>query len=340
MQRTSSLGKGWLGPMSHSEHNGELFRIYDVSDISVSLRDDIYIREGFHKIIHHPNIVPIQWIEKNKVGSPYKAGISLEELILRGGCSDQKVLEYILVRTNELFSFVHSQGWIHGDVHPGLIYLTQDGDITIEGFGRKPQNKETMHTGHHRYLSPEPLGTISSDLYGIGAIMLELALGKNILLGDLLEELHNTRVHKYLQQIKESHPLCASFIELSLHFNPEHRKEAPRLLVSLLGEEPPSQWMTFCQTSTDTNVPYRPDITDPMDIVFHTEEAFEHAFPTSEEITHHELTEDLFVDALLDTAPSNKVNKEEGSSQGSQTMIILLVIISILLIVLVYMQRP
>ncbi|MAA79380.1 MAG: hypothetical protein CL916_08975 [Deltaproteobacteria bacterium] len=337
MQQYSSLGKGWLGPMFHAEHNGELFRLHDLSNISVSLRDDLHIREDFHTAVQHPNIVPIMWFEENSILAPYQDGISMEQLITQGGCSDREILEYILVRTNELFSFVHAQDWIHGDVHPGLIYLTQDGEILIEGFGRRPQNKETMYTSHHRYLSPEPKGTISSDLYGIGVIILEIALGEHILLGDLLEDLHSIRVKKYVQRIKVDHPLCASFVELALNFDPEKRKEAPKEVLSLLGEEPPSHWLRYCQKKSKEDKVYRPDATDPMDIVFQTEEIFENPFPTSEEITHHELTEEFFVDVSL---------KDQGNEKDlpnptiSRMMLVLLAIIVVLLLILVYMQSP
>ena len=107
MQRYSSLGKGWLGPMFHAEHNGDVFRMYDVSDVSVSLRDDLHIREHFHAAIQHPNLVPILWFEEKSILVPYQDGVSIEQLIIQGGCSDREVLEYILVRTNELFSFVN-----------------------------------------------------------------------------------------------------------------------------------------------------------------------------------------------------------------------------------------
>lgn len=337
MQRFSSLGPGWLGPVSHAKYNGELFRIYDISDIAVSLRDDLQVRAQFHAAIQHPGLVPFRWLEENVIGTPYQARITLAQLILSGGCPERKFLENILTRINKLFSLVHDQGWIHGDVHPGLIYLTHDGDIVIEGFGRRPQNKKTVYTGHHRYLSPEPMGTISSDLYGIGVVILELALGENVLLGDLLEDLHSAKATRYCQRIKDLHPLCASYIEHALSFHPEMRKEAPRQLASVLDTKPPDEWFTYCQTLAMKTKIYKPDVTDPMDIVFHTEEIFENAFPTSAEITHHELTEELLVDVPQEL-PNEK--KELEVRQDSRTMFVLLAIIAILLFILVYLQNP
>lgn len=336
MYQASSAEKSWLGHSFHVDHNESLFRAYDVKDISVSLLDDLHTRIRFHAEIQHPNIEPLLWLDEKTIGTPYLAGVSIEQLIYQGVRLNREVLEYILVRINELFSFVHSQGWIHGDVHPGLIYLTQDGEIVIGGFGRRPENKAATYTGHHRYLSPEPMESIYSDLYGIGVIILELALGENILLGDLLEDLHCVRVQDYLNRMKEDHPLCAAFISIALGFSAEDRIEAPKELLSLLGGDPPDQWLEYCQSLLKNTEPYRPDVTDPMDMVFHTEEIFDNAFPTSDEITCHELTEELVDDISVD----DDVKEETTRSAESKTMVILVVIIVILLFILVYMQSP
>ena len=178
--------------------------------------------------------------------------------------------------------------------------------------------------------------SISSDLYGIGVIILELALGENILLGDLLEDLHCVRVQNYLNRIKEKHPLCAAFISIALEFSPEERIEAPKELLSLLGSDPPEQWLEYCQSLLTNTEPYRPDVTDPMDMVFHTEEIFENAFPTSDEITCHELTEDLVADIPVE----DNLEEETTRTAESKMMVVLVVIIVILLFVLVYMQSP
>ena len=168
-------------------------------------------------------------------------------------------------------------------------------------------------------------------------MMRELALGEHIVLGDFLIDLHTAIVHAYIQQIKENYPLCADFVRSALCFEPENRKEAPRELISLLSISPPSQWLFFCQSMTTQTVDPNPDVTGPMDIVFQTEEIFEHSFPTSEEITHHELTEELFAAAQSE----NPVQKEKGKApQEYRTIILLVGMILVLFLILVYMQRP
>ena len=122
-----------------------------------------------------------------------------------------------------------------------------------------------------------------------------------------------------------------------MKFDPKTRKEAPLELLSLLGTPPPEQWLTYCRTISMKEGGYTPDVTDPMDIVFHTEEIFEHTFPGVEEITHHELTEELLVDVPLD---SHVEEEDLLPKQKARTMFILLVIIVVLLFVLVYMQAP
>ena len=93
----------------------------------------------------------------------------------------------------------------------------------------------------------------------------------------------------------------------------------------------------YCQTLAVETKLYKPDVTDPMDIVFHTEEIFENNFPTSAEITHHELTEELFVDVSTD---HQNEKKESATHRSSRTMFVLMAVIVVLLFVLIYMQNP
>ena len=108
-------------------------------------------------------------------------------------------------------------------------------------------------------------------------------------------------------------------------------------LISLLDSEPPPKWLEYYQTLSTNTMPYEPDITDPMDIVFHTEEVFENAFPTSEEFTHHELTEELVEDVFVEPQVAEKKTTQV---YVSRTLLFLVIIIVILLFILVYMQIP
>ena len=75
MQKYSSLGKGWLGPMSHVKHNDETFRLYDIEKSSSSLREDLHIREEFFLDITHSSFPKLVFIDENSVGTPYRPAI-------------------------------------------------------------------------------------------------------------------------------------------------------------------------------------------------------------------------------------------------------------------------
>ena len=299
MEQYSAIGKGWLGPMYHANKDGKEYRLYDIAKISSSLREDLILREAFFSIFEHSDM-PSLSIDNNSAQTPYRPSISVARIIQEGGFANEDHLNHFIVCVNNLLSLVHSQGWIHGDLHPDTMYLTHNGDVVIEGFGREPQNIEFPHTGHHRYLPPEPFGSVSGDIYALGVITLELAIGEHVVLGDLLEDSHKKKVDQYVQRFSGEKLLSTRFIEKALQFEPEKRKEAPLILLPLLEGGIPIGWNDFCVAHALKNTIYRPDLTDPMNIVFHTEEE-NMFFPDIEEITKNELTEDLLPKMSVNT---------------------------------------
>jgi len=88
---------------------------------------------------------------------------------------------------------IHEAGVVHRDIKPGNAILRDDGGVSIIDFGlacrrrgdelRLTSQGQTM--GTPRYLAPESLLTSSrntlpaSDIYGLGLILTELAMGKH-----------------------------------------------------------------------------------------------------------------------------------------------------------------
>lgn len=334
MERYSTLGKGWLGPMHHGCKDGKDYRVHNIEKISLSLREDLNVRQKFFDAIQHPNIPPLFSLQQGVMGTVYRPAVTVEYIIQQGGFGDEELLNYFVVCVNNLLSMVHAQGWIHGDLHPDLIYLTESGEVVVEGFGREPQKTEYPHTGHHRYLPPEPFGSISSDLYGLGVIALELALGEHVILGDLLEDSHEQKIARYIQGLSDKNSVSRSFIERSLHFNPERRKEASFVLLPLLEKDIPAGWNEFCTTHVLYRSNYTPELTDPMDIVFHTEEDIN--FPDIGEITKNELTEDLLPDIPVRTS-IQPPNLEHVINKSHHKILIVILALIVLLIILINM---
>jgi len=83
----------------------------------------------------------------------------------------------------EAFWFAHQKRILHGHLNPGCLYLKEDNNILIDGFG-KPAAKyvriESANLINHPfyYLAPEQLSsetkTICSEIYSIGVILYQL----------------------------------------------------------------------------------------------------------------------------------------------------------------------
>lgn len=74
----------------------------------------------------------------------------------------------------------------HGFLHPGLIYLSNDGEALVTGFGVGPTLLDTINnpaaaTGVRAYLAPEALADRTpsqrADVYSLGAILFHLLTG-------------------------------------------------------------------------------------------------------------------------------------------------------------------
>lgn len=152
--------------------------------------------------LRHPHTVRLFSHHEHK-GVPFIVfehvpGEDLSELILRGPWSVQiarRVLAQLLGALDE----AHKQGVIHRDVCSQNVrvfeHLTEAWNIKLLGFGfgRPVASSGASVTvtatgevlGVSRYLAPEALRgeplTPSSDLYGVGIIMLELLLGPDAL---------------------------------------------------------------------------------------------------------------------------------------------------------------
>ena len=120
-----------------------------------------------------------------------------DEIIARGPLSPQRVL-LVMAETLDALGAAHARGVLHRDIKPSNILLQQDGHTKITDFGiaksfdiltdpAPPADDMTMTgvvLGTPGYLSPERRSgtpaTVQSDLYAVGAVMVEALTGQRL----------------------------------------------------------------------------------------------------------------------------------------------------------------
>gem|GEM_PF-5289557 len=109
-------------------------------------------------------------------GSGDAPGVNLSDLLDRGLPPLRAALE-IGAAIADIISISEEDGTSHGDIRPNFIVITEDGSVSVEGYGK--DRKRT------RAPEPEPAG-IATDIYGLGVVM--HALLSNSPLGSLSKE--------------------------------------------------------------------------------------------------------------------------------------------------------
>jgi serine/threonine protein kinase len=143
----------------------------------------------------HPNIVKLygqgEWEGGLYIAMEFIQGISLRQMILQNALTLKRALEIVLQIAYALFH-LHAHGVIHRDLKPENILLTESGGVKVIDFGiaqlheerpEKNEGSQKRMIGTPVYMSPEqkesPLTVgYNSDIYSLGVITYELALGK------------------------------------------------------------------------------------------------------------------------------------------------------------------
>jgi serine/threonine-protein kinase len=120
-----------------------------------------------------------------------------DEIVARGPLSPQRVL-LVVSETLTALQAAHARGVLHRDIKPSNILLQQDGHTKITDFGiaksfdvrtdRAPLTDDMTMTGvvlgTPGYLAPERRSaypaTVQSDLYSVGAVMMESLTGQRL----------------------------------------------------------------------------------------------------------------------------------------------------------------
>ena len=119
----------------------------------------------------------------------YVEGSTLKEYIKEHGALDPKSAVKLIAKVLEALEYAHNQGYIHRDVKPQNVLITDDKTVKLTDFGiAKDAGSQTRTydgnnvVGSVHYISPEQAkGEIvgkESDLYSVGIMLYELLVGK------------------------------------------------------------------------------------------------------------------------------------------------------------------
>ena len=185
------LGTGGFGSVyrAHDERLGRASAVRVLSSAATSapvLRRRVLATASRLARLSHPQLAMIWEIGSDLgfdfVASEFVAGQTLEEVLCDGPLSTAEIIR-IGQRLALVLEAAHAYGIVHGNLHPGKVKLTLDGDVKILdlGFGTLPGTSRP-DLRRLAYFAPERIGgeelDARTDVFGAGAILYELASGR------------------------------------------------------------------------------------------------------------------------------------------------------------------
>jgi len=169
---------------------------------------------------NHPNIVTLynfgSWEGGLYIAMEFVKGTSLRKILTHQPFSLKRALE-ILLQIAYAICHLHTHGVVHGDVKPENILINESGQVKLIDFGiarilTDNEKKESSGRliGTPIYMSPEQLEnwqsvSCQSDMYSLGIIAYELALGK-IAHGRVILSLAPKGLQKILHKMLQPKP--------------------------------------------------------------------------------------------------------------------------------------
>ncbi|MBW3659520.1 MAG: serine/threonine protein kinase [Actinobacteria bacterium] len=249
------LGSGGMGVVRRAVDE-VLGRNVAVKLLADNLSLDPEARERFAREaqaaarLTHPNVVQVFDVGEED-GRPYFVmelvpGPSLGDVIRETGPMSAAEVEAAATHTLRGLARAHAAGLLHRDLKPGNLLRSPDGTVKVTDFGvaqaaELPGMTRTgLVLGTLPYLAPERLAgapaTVASDLYGLGATLLELLTGVS---PDV--QLGASRDTPW-QQLDTVPPHLAGLIRSCLARDPADRPaSAQEALAILEGDLPPPE---------------------------------------------------------------------------------------------------
>lgn len=142
--------------------------------------------------IQHPGIVEVYDCGEEDgtyfVVIEYVRGVDLKERIKRNAPFTLSTAVDVGIAISDVLSYAHNRGFIHGDLRPGNVLVTTEGQIKLADFwvsnavssSQAVRTTAMMRSVH--YMSPEVAegspATAAADVYSLGVMLFELVTGK------------------------------------------------------------------------------------------------------------------------------------------------------------------
>ena len=178
--------------------------------------------------LSHPNIVPVfDWGEDDGsyfIVMEYIDGRPLSAVLRDPAPLPPNQIATIGAGVAAALAFAHRHGVVHRDVKPGNVLITPDGDVKVTDFGiaRAVNTEESLTQtgavmGTAAYFSPEQAegkGVDSrSDIYSLGVVLYEMAVGKPPFTGDSPVAVASKHVRDTPVLPREANPLVPVALE-------------------------------------------------------------------------------------------------------------------------------
>ncbi|EEH64323.1 kinase domain protein [Gleimia coleocanis DSM 15436] len=208
------IGRGGMAQV-HLGFDTRLSRIVAIKMLRTDLAQDAIFQTRFRReaqaaaSLNHPNIVAVYDTSEENLQLPdgsvvsvpyivmeYVEGHTVRDLLVGGTPVPIDEAVEIISGVLSALEYSHTQGFVHRDIKPGNIMLTNTGKVKVMDFGIARAMADSQATmtqtnavvGTAQYLSPEQARAevvdARSDLYSTGCVLFELLTGRPPFKGD------------------------------------------------------------------------------------------------------------------------------------------------------------
>lgn len=219
----SCLGKGASGEVFKAWDNE--FNRYVAIKVATKGKGHFFAQEHLVGSLVHKNIVTVYGVESvldvSYISMEYIDGPDLRTFCEKGMLlRPKKVIEIMIELLKGLFHG-HGKGFIHKNIKPSNILLSQEGVPKITDFGivqSVGKNLQMGFWGAPDYMSPEQLKgkpvTIKSDIFSVGVVLYEMLEGRNPFKAANQYSIIANIINNVHESLRDSLPCRESFLPI------------------------------------------------------------------------------------------------------------------------------